>query len=352
MLNQELTALLASYREALVFWTHSLSGAATVAAANVADPVAELAKLARLIKAHTTKVGIIFRPENLAKDTAPAVATLKQLLEAVVLVVTVVTQLDAAVVSRLLVDDVVAHIGVLLAANVAFVDELTALAGASDAPEPTKPLADDEVDARLVSVGKIWANCDALAALADGGSLGLLAGKITDNVLLIDDGFDEFVEWAQNPEQYDIDDDPFGFSDDESDKDDTEPPAEPTTEATAASPSQQDVELAAFAQKWVGQIELVRLLLASFKKSLPATTAGATIDAVYTTQARLVALVDKFIVDLMLDHTVDDEITQYTKEMEREAKKLCRAATTAHRANDKKVKWYEAWETKFLTNGQ
>ena len=51
------------------------------------NPQQELIKLIKLIKAHTTKVGIIFKPTNLFKDPNVAYNTLEELSETLVLTI-------------------------------------------------------------------------------------------------------------------------------------------------------------------------------------------------------------------------------------------------------------------------
>ncbi|KAK6457415.1 uncharacterized protein RJT20DRAFT_40084 [Scheffersomyces xylosifermentans] len=362
--REEFDELLKSHKEAVKYWSLSLEdpqkSLTKVQSAKVSKPLDELLKLSRLIKAHTTKVGIIFKPENIAKDFNPAFSTLQKLSESLVFFISVLAQLQPSVISHLYYNEIIEKVKELLDSNSKFADELISIFekdSESESPEQysgseVKEIKNnDEVDRRLVSVGKIWSNCDSLSSLIQKGALDLLTSKIKVNVSLIEDGYEEFVEWTKNPEEFD--DDPFGFSDDESDNEDEddkdkEPPVV-KGEDSEEEKLHKD-ELIKYSQFWSKKIDLVKLLLASFKKSLPVTTTGQSIDLINGSQYNLVTLIDKFIVDLMMDRTIDDEIKEYTDEITKESKRLVKIARDIHAKNDKRAKWYSAWETKYTSD--
>lgn len=321
--KQELTNLLSSFQEALEFWTKSstTSDEPVNEASRVADPLKELEKCTKLIKAHTTKVGIMFNPENLFKEQdnfSPAYSVLEKLSETLVLMFAVAKlQLQPEQVSHLLYDEVQTGLHNLYALQRYLASELLSVLEGSSGE-------------RLVGVGRVWANCDEVIALIEGGKLGLLTNKIAQSVLLIDDGFEEFAEWAEDPQSVDFDD--FGEDDEELEEEEDEA---------------QDEKLAEFAQKWVKKIEMVRLLVNSFKKSLPLSTSVGVVDEIYLLQSTLVKLIDTFISDLMMDQVVDDEIEAVGKNVSSTACKLCSLAVRVHEKNDKKRNWYLTWERKF-----
>ena len=375
--KSNLKDLLTSYQEALEFFSVSLSQndetAKKIQAANVKQPLDELAKITKLIKAHTTKVGIIFKPENLAKSTDPAFSTLSKLSESVVLMISVVAQIDPREISNLFYKEIVDHVRLILEGNKKLVEELlihtsegstestestesaesVKSAKSTESTESAKSTKDSPVDSsvdssnsvngRLLSVGLIWTCCDSTMSLLESGNLNLLTSKIKESILLIDDGFEEFVEWAENPEEFEMED-PFGFSDDESDD---EPPADSDNESTDGE--SKDV-VAKFAKTWIKKIELIKLLLSSLKKSLPATTTGESIDSIYSHESRLVNLIDKLVVDLMLDQVVDEVVEKCAEDITEVSQKISTIVRKLHKDNEKKAKWYETWETKFNDN--
>ncbi|EMG49272.1 hypothetical protein G210_0021 [Candida maltosa Xu316] len=254
---EDLSKLLDSFNEATSYWLKNQSTtSSSTPNNNIRDPLDELTKIIKLIKAQTTKLGIIFKPDNLQKDPNTAYTTLQKFSETVVLLVSLVNHnLESVKISRLFHDEITSSVKLLLSSIHEISNELIEIAKEKN----------ENDDARLIGVGKIWTNCDSLIELLDDGAGGLLTNKIKSNIGILDDGFDEFKEWAENPEE--LDDDPFGFSDDEDDDDKEEDDYD--------KPPVDKEEVSEFALIWVKKIELIRLLIASFKKSVPSNTDGS-----------------------------------------------------------------------------
>ncbi|KAG5418327.1 hypothetical protein I9W82_003855 [Candida metapsilosis] len=324
-MSKDLKALLVSFKDATSYWVTNLASnqISQIKASKVDNPLNELSKLVKLIKAHVTKVGIIFKPETLAKQESTAYTTLEKLSESLILLVSVISQLQAHQISKLFYNEIVHQVTQLIESNHELANELAYI------------YEEKEDSARLVSVGKIWSNCDALTELISNGALNLLTMKIKQSIGLIDDGFDEFAEWVENPVDMD---DPFGFSDDE--EDDGE-----ELDNKEDSDEEDDSELKAYSEKWIKKIELIKLLLASFKKSLPKSTTGSQIDEIDTLQRKISNLIDKLIVDLMLNREITTETESISKDISTHSIKLAKLAGSIH--NDKKAAWYSTWVTKF-----
>lgn len=340
--RDEIAQLLASYKEALMYWQGSFcTSFSGVSSAKVASPLEELVKLAKLIKAHTTKVGIVFKPENLKGLEEAAYNVVQKLSETVVLLVSLVAQLEKKDVSKLLYDEILSQLSLIIGSNIAFAEELSALEKETYIGEKVDEKVDKDpnpTDKRLVSVGRIWASCDALVKLVEAGKLGLLASKTKQSIVMLDDGLDEFAEWAENPEEMD---DPFGFSDDESDEE--APPKEDETHLD----DEERTELIAYAKKWLEKVKLIKLLLTSLTRSLPTVTAGEDIDNIYTTQRTIVTLVDKLIVDLMMDQVVDEKTNEYAVSIDKACKSIVKTVKNANKNSENKVKWCVAWTAKY-----
>ncbi|RCK66001.1 hypothetical protein Cantr_01749 [Candida viswanathii] len=331
----DLKNLLDSFNEATTYWLSNLTPSTTTTPSKISNPIDELTKLVKLIKAHTTKVGIIFKPANLKKDPGVAYNTLEKFSETVVLLTGLIQLFDVAEVSRIFYDAIFEGVRNLIVSVNKLSGELIVIFDEDDEEEVSD-------DGRLVGVGKVWSNCDDLVTLLLEGAVGLLSSKIKQSILLLDDGFEEFKEWAEDPQ--DVDDDPFGISDDDEDEEEGE-----TKEDKELV---DNSEVSKFALKWVKKIQLIRLLISSFKKSIPKTTLGSLIDDINTIQTKLVNLIDKFIMNLMLDMTIDDEIIKNTKEIALQALKLCKLGVMIHASNTTKAKWYETWMTKFIIDSE
>lgn len=344
----DLKSFLNSCKEALEFWRKNFQEAKTFSSeikpAKTENPLEELVKLAKLIKAHTTKVGIVFKPETLLKEQGPALSCSQKLSESIVFLISIILQLDPNDTSKIFYDEIVEYARLLLDCYGSLVDELILL---EQGKIESNPEQDTESDIRLISVGRIWSQCDALITLVEKGKLGLLSKKIKQSVSLIDDGLEEFEEWTENPGNFD-DDDPFGFSDeeDEDEDEDSVPPVENNKTKSDSEDSVSD-EVIEFSKLWLSKIKLIKLLLNSLTKSLPSVTSGEDINSIYSAQRAIVTLIDGLIVDLMLDGIVDDEIKAYTTNISKNCYKLISIVKSANKLNENKVKWCVAWDAKF-----
>lgn len=323
--KDELLKLIESYREALQFWESGIGASnSDIKAAEVSEPLGELAKLAKLIKAHTTKVGIIFKPENLKKDKNAALGTLKKLPETTVLLMSVMPQLKPSELSNLFYNEITSTVKLLLEVIINFVNELELL------------VKDEEQHSneRLVSVGQVWTNCDLLTRLAEGGKIAFLASKTKQSIAIVGDGLEEFEEWAENPEAFD--DDPFLLSDEEEEDEIEKVPI----------PESDSEEVLIFAKKWAQKIKLIKLLLTSLTRSLPTNTLGKNIDDIYNVQKTLVVSVDKFILDLMLEQE-PAEVKEIGDAIDEGCFKIMKIVKDANSKSESKVKWVTAWHAKY-----
>ncbi|CUM66706.1 uncharacterized protein PRCAT00004384001 [Priceomyces carsonii] len=344
--KEELRKLIDSYKDSLEFWKKSLysEGEDTVVkAAEVAEPLQEMSKLAALIKAHTTKVGIIFKPESLKSLTNAAFDVLKSLSDTEYLIISVLAQLKPVILSQIFYDEICDTNKLILQSSYSFAIELLDIFDGLNDNNESDEENKNGIDKRLVSVGQIWGHCDELVKLLKGGNLGLLSSKIKQSILLIEDGFDEFEEWANDPQ--DIDDgDPFGFSDDESLEEDQ---GSSLSLDSPGDSSESKKELIEFSKKWVQKIKLVKLLLSSLVKSLPSVPKGEVVDKIYLDQKKLVSYIDKLIVDLMLNQTVDVEARDIERNINRICTKLLKSIKEINKSNETKIRWCSAWESKF-----
>lgn len=323
--KDDLLKLLESYREALVFWVSGIHASnSEMQAAEVSEPLGELAKLAKLIKAHSTKVGIIFKPENLKKDKNAALSTLKKLPETTVLLMSVIPQLKPSVLSNLYYNEITSTVKLLLEVIINFVNELELLV--KDEQQSSNE--------RLVSVGQVWTNCDLLAGLAEGGKIAFLASKTKQSIAIVGDGLEEFEEWAANPEAFD--DDPFLLSDEDEEEEIEKAPV----------PASDNEEVLVFAKKWAQKIKLIKLLLTSLTRSLPTSTSGQNIDDIYNVQKTLVVNVDKFILDLMLEQE-PAEVKDVGDAIDKGCLKIMKIVKDANSKSESKVKWVTAWHAKY-----
>lgn len=343
----DLPKILGALQEALQFWSaqvanHELKpvkGRSAVA-------LVELVKIAKLIRAHTTKVGIIFEPTKLAKLTGPAVSTVKELSESFVALHATLAQLEALELSELFCSEIYDAAKALLAAAETFTVELTKLHEEvienKDLPEKSSDKAEatdkDTVNPRLVSVGKIWKLCDDLVKFVESGKLKVLEKKTRMHLGLIEDGLDEFAEWAENPQE--MDDDPFGLDLSDS-EDDTAPPVEKDE-----TPLEDSQELIHYSKAWLQKFKLVKLLFLSINKSLDSLASGDSIDSIAQTEAVIAREIDLLIVELMLNQVLDDKVDVHARAIDKACARIL-ATLKAQNKDDKKIKWCATWKLKY-----
>lgn len=338
------TDVLASFAELLDSWLQQLEpnlgdgdaqgSLRTVQAASVEHPLEELTKLAQLIRAHTTKVGIIFKPETLHKEPSAAYKTVQQLTELAVMMMAVVRQLDRNEVSGILYDEVLDGVKQLLRGLQKLVAELQhILLSAGDSATSLPATGDRTGDARLISVGLVWNLCDSLAATVKQGNLGVLGARLKRSIGFIDDGLDEFAEWAEDPYECDFGDE--GAFDDAGE-----------SESIADTSKGDFSELKAFSLLWLQKIKLVKLLLTSITRSLPEVS-GSVVDDLYSTQKRVAGTIDKLISVLMMNMETDSESAQHAAAITQGCNQLVRRVKEVNHGREGRTKWCDAWEAKF-----
>lgn len=202
-------------------------------------PRLEMVKLAKLIKAHTTKVGLLSNRSCIEGNEA----TLRNQLE----------ELEQSLFYLLSLFPVFHRSGHYAAYFLKHLDKATAnLLGC--VKELYVQILGKSGD--LVSVGRIWSLCDELNAIADQGNLGLLKKHITNSTKLLNDTDLELNDWLENPSVYS--EDPF----------DLDSVSDSEHENTDIDSAKLPEDLVAFVQILQKNVKSVKILLDSFNKSI------------------------------------------------------------------------------------
>lgn len=330
--RKEVKELLASFKEALQSWLITVNDPIKIKeikSASVDNPIEELTKLVSLIKAHTTKIGIIFKPETFKKQYDAAYNTVSKASETIILLISIIPQLNPELLSIIFYDEIILKISEIFQSNLELVSQLEIIE--QETQEDSEVTATD-INTRLMSVGKVWSSCDNLTKVLKDGKLGLLNTKFKQSIMLIEDGLDEFEEWVEDPE---VSEDPFGF-----DEDDEEDEPEELDDETKA-------ELTAFGTKILNKFKLIKLLFSSISKSLPSVTSGKTINELFENQKLVVNLIDKLIVELIINAKISKLTDELLTNINKNCNNLLKIVKTVNKSNENKVKWCEAWESKF-----
>lgn len=371
-MEPDLKEILSAFKEALEFWELHLSGdsaglRSVVSPAKVDVPLEELVKLAKLIRAHTTKVGILFEPSNFKNADTAATKTVSELSSAFVLYTSVLAQLSPEAISKLFNKEILAVSASLVSSTSLLVTELNALLKKAELDttetekveenralelhtQEFKETSEFTVDPRLVSVGKVWSNCDAIVSLIAAGNLKFLEKQTKMYLSLIDDGLDEFSEFAENPQSFNEDDDPFGIEDEFSDEEnDDEPPTAPeVSDNEDEEPSKEKKYLTEYCKLWLDKFKLLKLLFLSINKSLPQLIGGESIDHIDEAQELICRDVDLLIVDLMLSQVVDHVVESHAICIDKGCYRIVEILKKVNEKSPTKVKWCVLWESKYL----
>ncbi|ODV93208.1 hypothetical protein PACTADRAFT_77571 [Pachysolen tannophilus NRRL Y-2460] len=343
--EEELRSLLSSFKEGLEHWKLLFSDpeqTTQVKSSAVKEPIIELVKLNKLIHAHTTKLGIVFKPP--IKEITAAYKTVKENSETFVLLISLLCQLnnEERKYSKIYLNEIISIVKQLLISEEELIIELESISsnlkGGKD--------YENEVDERLVSVGKIWERCDQLVKICELGKVNYLKLKIKDSISIISDALEEFDEWIENPNEFDGDD-PFGLDDTNSDAEDNqEPPSSEENEVDKEHDEEYWKETLDFAKKYSQKIKMIKLLLSSFLKSIPAVINGLEVDLLNSKQQKFSELVDDLVCYMMVDNDVNQS-EKLLNILKKECDAVIKLVIDLNKNDEKKEKWLLTWQNKF-----
>lgn len=325
--KEELIQLLQSSEKAIDEWTDvvtiSKDAKTSIEPAKVDSPPEEMAKLSGLIKAHTTKIAIVFKPVVQPQNYRAAFKEVEATLKVLILLVSVAQQLKSQIdkYSKTFTTEVLRDSKTLLSSYSQFFKELEENLDATT--------SDDDND-RLPTVGRIWVSCDSIQATVLLGTSGILKKRIKLTNSLIADALKEYNEWLENPDQEDLDE-----FDDEPEQGEPEP----------LSPL-----FTAFAQSWGKKIAMVKLLLTSLNKSLPnsvySTAYSKEADLLDAKRDSLSEVVDDLVAEVIYDH--DEEAAKETAaKLSKQCIEIATIVKKLNSNNETRQKWLDTWTSKF-----
>lgn len=333
----ELRSLMASFSEVLQVSKDSIfSDQSTSNDFKVQDLKDETLKLVKLIYAHTTKIGIAFRPPV---SIDAAYSQLKDISKYFVLLISIVSLYEHdRNFSKFFVSEVKAQIVKLITVYINFLRELNGLNFSEK-----QNIQAECVDGRLVNIGITWDICDALQRLINGGNLELLKKNIKESIALVEDVHKEFGEWIESPEKVD-DSDPFGFNDKDEEEDEEEDDEE--------DDETLDPEALLLAKRWLGKVKLIKLLLGSLSKSLPSDESGINgkdLDVFNQEQYKLIEHVDDLVAGFFVWSSLY-ELESTSKKISKQSEHLIELVNELNKGDENKVKWLKIWLERFLDN--
>ncbi len=351
--KKELFDTISSFDEALKYWSVLLSDTAkfdeqvkidSSSTTDLKDPLNEIAKVASLIRAHTTKVGLVFKPPV---HPNAANSTLNDVSKTLLLLVSLFNQIDEDKFSSALKTELKQYIIELLstysnllkeAKTLDYVDDNT-LKAETTSKKSTKiqPEELDQVDIRLVSVAKIWRCCDKIESIEKLGISGIAKKSVLNYNELIDDALSELSEWVEDPT---CSDDPFelAFTDDLEDEADED----------KKIANEDNVKiLLPHATNWTKKLKLLKILFSSINKRRIQQCSGTQINFILSQMDSLSASVDDFVATI-LTHSIA-ELEDAEKSVFKIADNLVVYVTVdmTTKQEDGYTKWYNTWKEKF-----
>lgn len=240
------------------------------------EPLNALADIASLWRAHTTKVGIAFKPPVSA---AAAEACLQDVAKLLPLAAGVALSMTEARDGQLAVNEATARTRALVESQARLVDELASVAERQrlETASGRRPSASGRSSgATLTSIGKVWQSCDALAELKTLGVGGILRARIAEFAGMLDDAASDLEAWINGESTLDA----FG--------DELEP-------AGAGDDATQ-----ALASQWHKKLTRLKILYNTISKRRATANADtAYLEAIYTRMHALSSLVDDLACEFM-----------------------------------------------------
>lgn len=306
---------------------------------HVQSPVEEIPKLANLIKAHATKLGLVYKPP-IQETTINACRTETDIFcKNVVLLSSVINQLRAEVekYSLVFVNELSYDFNSIVEAAVILLGELNKLID----------LENDDGAQRLVGVGLVWESTDTILNTVKGGNSGVLRNKLKSSNKVIIDALEELQDWLENPieggdENYDMDE-LLGVE---------KVPTELNDEKSINSDNEMAPEdVVQCATKWERKISLLKLLVGLLNKSIPDSKYNIkfskSLDAIDNNIKNLSEYVDDVIASLVYDSDVNSAEAAGAS-LNNGVKGL---VDIVKRINDeKKIKWVDSWAVKYKEN--
>jgi hypothetical protein len=188
---------LASFKEALEHVANSLSHGPALPKnedpQNLSDSLGALGDIGSLWKAHTTKLGIAFKPPI---ATAAAETCLHDIAKLVPLAAGVVLSMNEAKDGKLASTEASERTRALFASQLNLVEELRSVVVRQRLRSTTGQLPESRSSgSTLTCIGKVWQNCDALTDLKSAGVGGILRKRIADFSGMLDDAVEDLDGW-------------------------------------------------------------------------------------------------------------------------------------------------------------
>ncbi|CAI6819277.1 ANM_collapsed_G0038550.mRNA.1.CDS.1 [Saccharomyces cerevisiae] len=303
-------------------------------------PTKELDKLASVLKAHCTKIGIVCKPGTFDNNHKVVITEIQNFSRPLFYLLSLfplfynnkdcpkyfTDQLDESTLQ-------------LLDGLRDFIAELQ---------ERLKNDENASLDKeRLTSVGKIFNACDYLSNCSKAGPYGILANILKDNVAIMDDTMNEIKEWLEEPDFSANSDDIFlDFKDSESESD---------SQKEEFDQEKVYENIKSFFDGFTRKIKLIKLLVSTFRKTLvskdftPKRNQAETLDSIHTYLKEIQLLLDEVVSTVQFEpkNFTNEEVKEEQAALVAVTKKVLIQMNKLYEGDPKRKKWIDTWEIKF-----
>lgn len=324
----------------------ALHGISTTTKLQNSTEIEELIKLNQLIKARSTKIGILldtkrFTPNNfkilheelqgLAQGTFYLLSLLPLFYK------------DKNHEYPTFFINSMDHQIIQLLNNINLLCDEIALMLEDKEDEETTTTEGEEDNKKLIPIGLIWSTCDELLKLGEVKPQGLLSLKINGSIQLVDDVLLEVDEWLEEP-GFGLDKDML-FSDEEDDED----------EVNEEDEAESLKLFIPFMEGWKNKIKMIKLLLSSFSKSIKAhkniKDQAENLDKLEQLHQKITESLDVLISDVLMSSagTKLKEFDEDIDDLNINLKNMIKVIKDLNKNDEKRNKWIQVWDTKYFS---
>lgn len=349
-LSETLTQLRSTFQDSIT--SNPIKIPTSIQIANVSNPIDEIPKLSSLINAHTTKVGLVFKPP-IAKSSYNACKTeVDSLVKYAILLISLLYQIqkNREIYSKLFVNELsydglsILEVCIMLLNNLIEVIDINVENENETEDNDEKPKK--ETNQRLASVGLIWDSCEKLTKSCKNGSSGILRIKLKQANKLVIDALDELKEWLENPivgNGFDFDDDDiFGLSHNDDGK--------IKNEENLSDEEQADEDVIAFGNVWSTKIQLIKLLISLLDKSIPTSKYNVKFSKGLDLLNETCLKINEYVDDLVACTVYDADIAggeKASKLLNNQTNQILELVRKINNDDEKKCKWLDSWKHKY-----
>ncbi|KOG97972.1 uncharacterized protein DI49_3794 [Saccharomyces eubayanus] len=303
-------------------------------------PIKELGKLASVLKAHCTKIGIVCKPGTFDNNHKVVFTEIQSFSRSLFYLLSLFPLFyNSEDYPKYFSDQLDESTLQLLDGLRNFIAELQKRLKDEDEASLDKE--------RLTSVGKIFNACDFLSNCSKIGPCGVLADILKGNVDIMDDTLDEIKEWLEEPDFSATSNDMF------LDFEDSESETEVKDEDFDQEKAYECIKL--FFDGFTKKIKMIKLLVSIFRKTLvskdfkPKKNQAITLDNLHSSIKKAQLLLDEVVSTVQFEPKKfsAQEVKEEQAELGGVIKKTLVQMNRLYEGDAKRKKWIQVWETKF-----